>query len=32
MGSAARQLYQQDFTAEKNYAALMEIYRMVVRN
>ncbi len=29
MGSAARQLYLQDFTAEKNYEALMKIYRML---
>ena len=31
MGSAGRQLYLQNFTAEKNYAGLMEIYRRVVR-
>jgi len=32
MGSAARQLYEQDFTAERNYEALMNVYRTVVRN
>jgi glycosyltransferase involved in cell wall biosynthesis len=32
MGSAARQLYQQNFTAEKNYESLMNVYRSVVRN
>jgi glycosyltransferase involved in cell wall biosynthesis len=30
MGAAARQLYQQNFTAEKNYDALMKIYRTVL--
>ncbi len=29
MGSGARQLYLQDFTAEKNYGALMKVYRIV---
>ncbi len=32
MGSAARQLYQQNFTAEKNYETLINIYRSVVSN
>ncbi|MGB8887822.1 MAG: glycosyltransferase [Candidatus Korobacteraceae bacterium] len=32
MGGAARQLYQRDFTAEKNYEALIEIYRRVACN
>jgi glycosyltransferase involved in cell wall biosynthesis len=32
MGSAARQLYLQNFTAEKNYESLMNVYRSVVRN
>jgi glycosyltransferase involved in cell wall biosynthesis len=30
MGSAARQLYLQNFTAEKNYEALMCIYRKLL--
>jgi glycosyltransferase involved in cell wall biosynthesis len=32
MGSAARQLYQQNFTAEQNYKSLMKVYRSVVCN
>ena len=32
MGSAARQLYLQNFTAEKNYESLINVYRSVVRN
>jgi glycosyltransferase involved in cell wall biosynthesis len=32
MGSAARQLYEREFTAEKNYRALMNIYRKVACN
>jgi len=32
MGSAARQLYERNFTAERNYEALMSVYRTVVRN
>jgi glycosyltransferase involved in cell wall biosynthesis len=32
MGSAARQLYQRNFTAETNYESLMNVYRSVVRN
>ena len=32
MGTAARQLYEREFTAEKNYEALMNIYRKVARN
>ena len=32
MGSAARQLYRQNFTAEKNYESLINVYRSVVRN
>jgi glycosyltransferase involved in cell wall biosynthesis len=30
MGAAARQLYLQKFTAEKNYEALMDVYRKVL--
>ena len=30
MGSAARQFYLQNFTAEKNYEALMRIYRKLL--
>jgi glycosyltransferase involved in cell wall biosynthesis len=32
MGSAARQLYLENFTAEKNYESLMNVYGSVVRN
>ena len=32
MGGAARQLYEREFTAEKNYQALMNIYHKVARN
>jgi glycosyltransferase involved in cell wall biosynthesis len=32
MGQAARQLYQQKFTAETNYETLMNIYRSLLRN
>lgn len=32
MGSAARQLYLQNFTAEKNYESLLNVYRSAVRN
>ena len=32
MGREARQLYQQNFTAEKNYESLINVYRSVVRN
>jgi glycosyltransferase involved in cell wall biosynthesis len=32
MGSAARHLYQREFTAEKNYEALMSVYRGVTCN
>jgi len=30
MGSAARHLYQEKYTAEKNYEALLDIYRSVL--
>ena len=32
VGSAARQLYRQNFTAKKNYESLINIYRSVVSN
>ncbi len=32
MGAAARQLYLENFTAEKNYESLINVYRSVVRN
>jgi glycosyltransferase involved in cell wall biosynthesis len=32
MGGAARRHYEREFTAEKNYEALMNIYRKVARN
>jgi glycosyltransferase involved in cell wall biosynthesis len=32
MGSAARQLYLENFTAERNYESLINVYRSVVRN
>lgn len=32
MGSAARQLYQREYTAEKNYEVLMSVYHGVVRH
>jgi glycosyltransferase involved in cell wall biosynthesis len=32
MGLAARQLYLENFTAEKNYESLINVYRSVVRN
>ena len=32
MGSAARQLYQRNFTAETNYESLINVYRSVVTN
>jgi glycosyltransferase involved in cell wall biosynthesis len=32
VGSAARQLYRQNFTAENNYQSLINIYRTVVSN
>ena len=32
MGAAARQLYLEKFTAEKNYESLINVYRSVVPN